>query len=344
MEAAVEHCEVCGTPLQISAAAPGCLQCLLNGGLDEVPCQFQHYRVDLCDDKTTLRELGRGAMGITYCATDVNLGSAVALKVISARYSGQADARERFRREARTAARLRHPNVASVFHYGETPGGHCFYAMELVEGETLEARVQREGSLGAEVVLEIGAQVARALRAAEKHGLVHRDLKPSNLMLLPNEQDGPAGLVVKVIDFGLAKLVGEQSGQEQQSGFSGTPGFASPEQTHSGARALDARSDIYSLGATLSYTLTGRSPPEVKPTENSRWQLDDLRQHKIPEPLVALLRSMLALDPAGRPQTAQELLQAIEKCRRQLAATCRRRWLAVAAALCAIGVIAVGLA
>ena len=146
-------------------------------------------------------------MGITYRALDTNLDSLVALKIISAGYSGDPRARGRFQREARAAAQLRHPNVASVFHFGETEDGQCFYAMELVEGETLEARVHRDGPLPPALALDVAIQVARALIAAEAHGLVHRDLKPSNLMVLANPSSEPDELVVKVIDFGLAKAI-----------------------------------------------------------------------------------------------------------------------------------------
>ena len=206
----------------------GCVNCLLLAGLGEPGVEgrrFQHYKVCLREDGT-LDELGRGAMGITYHALDVNLGSAVALKVISARYSNQAEARERFRREARAAAQLRHPNVASVFHFGETASGQCFYAMELIDGETLETRVRRDGPLPVSSALEIVTQVARALMAAESHKLVHRDLKPSNLMVLANDPGGADSLVVKVIDFGLAKAVAAlQSVSDLHAGFSGTLGL-----------------------------------------------------------------------------------------------------------------------
>src|SRR5450432_4224892 len=341
------RCEQCGTPLLLSAGTPGCLNCMLAGGLNEASeRQFQHYQVALCDDAGTLCELGRGAMGVTYRAIDVNLGAQVALKVISARFSDQTEARERFRREARLAAQMRHPNVASVFHFGETPGGQCFYAMELVEGETLEGRVRREGPLGAELALEIAEQVAHALLAAEKHGLVHRDLKPSNLMLVPNDQENGKAPGVKVIDFGLAKaLSGESGGQDlTQTGFTGTPGYASPEQYQPGTQKLDARSDIYSLGATLWYALSGRAPfasrdsGELHESQVNR-PLPFGPQHsaKVPWPLIALLASMLAGDPDGRPPSARELLVAIEKCRRQLAVVRRRpSWLATAALLCVV--------
>src|SRR5204862_8045330 len=140
------------------ATALASLNCLLLRGLSKLGTKsrrFQHYEVCLSDDGVTLDKLGYGAMGITYRALHVNLGSPVALKVISARYSGNSEARERFRREARAAAQLRHPNVASVFHFGDTPAGQCFYAMELVEGETLEARVRRGGPLPVSLALDV---------------------------------------------------------------------------------------------------------------------------------------------------------------------------------------------
>src|SRR5438874_4093988 len=251
-EKEVLHCEQCGAPLESEATAFGCLSCLLLGGLSETGAsnrRFQHYEVCLSADGVTLLELGRGAMGTTYRAVDVNLGSPVALKVISARYSRNSDARERFRREARAAAQLRHPNVASVFHFGETPAGQCFYAMELVEGETLEACVRRDGPLPASLALDVVTQVTRALMAAATHGLVHRDLKPSNLMVVANDSGSTDVFIVKVIDFGLAKAVVETPNTPAQThaSFSGTPEFASPEQFNTGKVPLDARSDIYSL-------------------------------------------------------------------------------------------------
>jgi predicted Ser/Thr protein kinase len=182
--------------------------------------RFDHYEL-VCRMDGTFEELGRGAMGVTYRARDTVLGHAVALKVLDARIAAHPDARERFLREARAAARLRHPNVASVFYYGvRTSDGQCFYAMELVEGETLRARLHRQGPLPVPVALEVVAQVARALGAAEARGLVHRDLKPSNLMLV-----GGPGFTVKVIDFGLAKAVaGTEESTLTCGGFVGTSG------------------------------------------------------------------------------------------------------------------------
>src|SRR4029077_11675005 len=146
--------------------------------------RFDHYEI-VRQDNDAFDELGRGAMGVTYRAVDTVLGHTVALKVIDARIADRADARERFLREARAAARLRHTNVASVFYYGVRKSDRqCFYAMELVEGETLEARLRREGPLPASFALEVVEQVARAMAAAESLGLVHRDLKPANVMLV----------------------------------------------------------------------------------------------------------------------------------------------------------------
>jgi eukaryotic-like serine/threonine-protein kinase len=343
------RCEQCGAALQSGVSSLGCVNCLLLAGLGEPRVEgrrFQHYEVCLREDGT-LDELGHGAMGITYRALDVNLGSAVALKVISAGYSNQAEARERFRREARAAAQLRHPNVASVFHFGETASGQCFYAMELIEGETLETRVRRDGPLPPSRALEIVTQVARALMAAESHKLVHRDLKPSNLMVLANDPGGADSLVVKVIDFGLAKAVAAlQSDSDLHTGFSGTPDFASPEQFNAAKVLLDARSDIYSLGATLWYLLCGRTPfagRVLGEVHDHTLPLEQLA--KVPPPVIALLRSMLAVNPAERPQSARELLAALRPCRESVAAAPRqRRMLGLTAlALCLVFVSAVGI-
>ena len=136
--------------------------------------RFDHYELVRHDDDT-FHELGRGSMGVTYRAVDTVLGYPVAIKVIDAHVAARPEARERFLREARASARLRHSNVASVLYYGVREiDGQCFYAMELVEGETLEARVRRVGPLPASFALEVVAQVSRAMAAAEAQGLVHR--------------------------------------------------------------------------------------------------------------------------------------------------------------------------
>ncbi|MGI8891457.1 MAG: protein kinase domain-containing protein [Chthoniobacterales bacterium] len=375
MSAPVENitltCEQCGRPLQSRAGEADCLHCLLSMGLEEsahLPAGpnewggrvFQHYEIMPRPDGTPW-ELGRGAMGVTYKARDTNLETAVALKVIGASFSVRSDARRRFLHEAKAAAALRHPNVASVYHFGvintlPTPEGSrtsaeeaadmgdCFYAMEFIEGETLEARIRRSGPLPATAVLEVARQVTRALAAAEKRGLVHRDLKPSNVMLSENESGDKLAAGdqtwIKVIDFGLAKVVHDGSDSLKSERFLGTIAFSSPEQMSNGA--VDIRSDIYSLGITVWYALTGEVPfPNRSPgrLENETLPLARLAAHQVPTPIVALLRSMLAPSPEERPASADGLGQAIQKCEEELSKAKlssgrwagRHRWSAVAA-------------
>ncbi len=298
--------------------------------------RYSHFEIALAADGSLL-ELGRGAMGTTYRALDTVLQSPVALKVVRENVSDLPAVSTRFLREARSAARLRHPNVASVFHYGEQHG-ECFYAMELVEGETLEAQVQRDGSLSAEKVLEIGLQVARALSAAEAQGLVHRDLKPSNIMLVGGHPDGKPGepLLVKVIDFGLAKALkgGTDTASESETryGFVGTPAYASPEQFAGGAQPVDTRSDIYSLGVTLWYLLCGRTPfrgnslEEIRDRQfNQVLPVAQLVGKRVPTLLIALLRKTLAVDPDQRPQTTRELIEMLERCQDRVSPVRRRQ-------------------
>lgn len=277
--------------------------------------RFQHFEVPRREDGS-LHELGRGAMGITYKAFDTNLRCFVALKVINATYLESETARQRFLREARAAAALRHPNVATVFYLGEE-GGDCFYAMEYVDGETVEALMKRMGPIPAEMALKITLQVTRALSAAQKQNLVHRDIKPSNLMIVREED---SEFTVKVIDFGLAKNAGGAGNEEAATltmgGFLGTPHFASPEQLEE--RELDVRSDIYSLGVTLFYMLAGRAPfsgsiAQVMSQHLHREPPLEAVSHQ-PAPVINLLRHMLAKDPAERPQTPAELRREIEEC------------------------------
>ncbi|HTD15906.1 MAG TPA: serine/threonine-protein kinase, partial [Chthoniobacterales bacterium] len=276
--------------------------------------RYQHYEV-LRQEDGSLWELGRGAMGITYKAFDTNLRCLVALKVINNSYLNSELARQRFLREARAAASLRHQNVASVFHLG-TDHESYFYAMEFIDGETVDAYIKRQGSLDPAEALGIALQVSRALAAADKEQLVHRDLKPSNLMLVEEDDEK----VVKVIDFGLAKSTqrgGESSGTlTVGGGFVGTPHFASPEQLEE--RDIDIRSDIYSLGATLYYILAGRPP-----YSGSVAQIMSQHLYKpvplqpldgFPTCVVELILPMMEKDPAKRPQRPSDLRREILPC------------------------------
>src|SRR6202007_3059097 len=255
-------------------------------------------------------ELGRGAMGITYKAVDVDLHCPVTLKVISERYLGDESARLRFLREARAAASVRHPNVASVFHLGRTDQ-NFFYAMEFVEGETLEKLIKRSGQLEVKLALEITSQRAAGLAAVHKQKLVHRDIKPSNIMV--SLEEGGA-VTAKIIDLGLAKSLDEPATQTAIStpgGFAGTPEFASPEQF--AGVPVDIRSDLYSLGVTLWEMLTGSTPFRGTPGEvmhehqHVALPLEELEG--VPEPVVVLLEALLEKDPGRRFQSPAELLK-----------------------------------
>ena len=282
---------------------------------------FDHYEVLTRDDGSPF-ELGRGAMGITYKAFDTNLRVNVALKVINSKYLESEIAQQRFLREARAAAQLRHPNVASVFHLG-TSRDAFFYAMEFVDGETVESLIKRQGPVDPVVALRITLQVARALAAAEKHHLVHRDIKPANLMLVREDDD----FLVKVIDFGLAKSVKHEEDDDlatlSMGGFVGTAHFASPEQLEE--KEIDVRSDIYSLGVTLWYMLVGQAP-----FGGSLAQVMSQHLHK-PPPLEklqnfpacvrAVVGRMIEKDPAKRPQTPAALRAELEKCLAEIQTT-----------------------
>jgi len=322
--ASVAVCSVCGGSLN---GKGDCLACLLRS-LQETALQTKPFSLLFGDFEVeqgadgSYWELGHGAIGVTYLAADKVLRRRVALKVIEvpAEARGSEVVRQRFLREARAAAALRHPNVAAVYQFGTSPdGSHCYYAMELVEGETLGARVRRDGPLNAKEALEIAIQITRALMAAAAHDLIHRDLKPGNIMLTTESE-------VKVIDFGLAKAITDAGGQMDltHGEFVGTPSFASPEQFGSGP--VDARADIYSLGATLWFALTGLAPHSGSTIEEIRDRqtrdglpVAQLVARKVPAPLVQLLRSTLAIDPSKRPASAQELMEALESCRRKLA-------------------------
>jgi serine/threonine protein kinase/Tfp pilus assembly protein PilF len=387
-------CETCGSPIETTSAGDlGCIACLIGTGLDaeaeaeqsdttliSVPDQLGAYTIEHHVDGSAW-ELGHGAMGVTYRAIDKALDRPVALKIINTdRGSHSAEARERFMREARAAAALRHPNVATVYQFGvREETGQFVYAMELVEGETLEERVRRLGPLDVLTTLDIALQVAAALEAAEERGLVHRDLKPGNLMLVsPSDEKTSAStqrggysngrgvvatalrrrarrnglsdnqanekLVVKVIDFGVAKAVAEKTNAMAltHGGFVGTPAFASPEQFTNAP--VDVRSDVYSLGATLWFLLTGhmlfsgRTVEEIREARRSKpLPIEQLKAAHVPRRFISLLTSMLAIEPAGRPAGARELrarLQAVRASITSRGKTAGR--LALAAAIIAV--------
>src|SRR5580765_8118792 len=345
----ISTCSNCGGVLvETPGGGLGCMSCLLRagiGGEEEVAqdsnpnalggsTRFGVYEID-CHADGSLYELGRGAMGVTYRATDTSLQRKVALKIIKTDIAERsADARERFAREARAAAALRHEHIATVYQFGmRLETGQYFYAMELIEGETLDERVHRAGPLDARTTIGIAEQVTSALATAEKHGLVHRDLKPANLMLINADNAEvmksdqarskrskiralrKSGIpAVKIIDFGLAKAFHTATDPKSltHDRFVGTPAFASPEQIVPKAfgAALDVRSDIYSLGETLWFALTGKTPfagrtlSEIhRAQESNTLPIEQLKAAHVPHRLRSLLGSMLAFEPASRPGT-----------------------------------------
>jgi serine/threonine protein kinase/Tfp pilus assembly protein PilF len=312
-----QACSVCGTLLANDSVH--CPVCALHGAVEpqsdsgsdiSSELRFEHYTV-LKNAEGKPLELGRGGMGITYKAFDVHLQCPVALKIINAQLFGNDSARLRFIREARAAASVRHPNVASVFHIGEA-GGNYYYAMEFVDGETLAALIRRSTSLEIDLALQIIEQVASGLTAIDKQHLVHRDIKPSNIIV--SSQNGKLE-TVKIIDLGLAKGVAEEDSLSTLGAFIGTPAYASPEQF--AGIATDIRSDLYSLGVTLWEMLTGKLP-----FGGSAAELMYQHQHAdppterlkgIPGPVTALLRVLLARDPNQRFQSPTQLQQALTK-------------------------------
>jgi WD40 repeat protein/serine/threonine protein kinase len=339
----IRACQVCGTKFSATNHIECCPVCLLRGAaggqgavicsLDpgsesepgsndarprELATRFENYELAIGENGKPI-ELGRGAMGITYKAFDVDLRVPVTLKVISERYLSDESARLRFLREARAAASLRHPNVASVFHLGRS-GGNYFYAMEFVEGETLGSLIRRSGQLELKQALEIVSQVAAGLAAVHKQNLVHRDIKPTNIMV---SLDEGSGVTAKIIDLGLAKSVNEplfESAISTPGAFAGTPEFASPEQ-FSGV-GVDIRSDLYSLGVTLWEMLIGHPPFRGSPAEVMYQHLHGplpLGQlEHVQQPVVTLIKSLLDKDPGRRPQKPSELQNLLREVRTAL--------------------------
>jgi serine/threonine protein kinase len=323
-------CPSCGN--ELSGAMEFCPVCILRQGLagrdpvsessdsrhsvepttlERAVQRFEHYEL-VTDEEGKPFELGRGAMGVTYKAIDVDLRIPVTLKVISEKYVGDESARLRFLREARTAARVRHTNVASVFHLGRSDQEY-FYAMEFVEGETLDRLIRQSGRLDVKLALEITTQVASGLAAVHTQKLVHRDIKPSNIMV--SLEEGGA-VTAKIIDLGLAKLLDEPTSQTAIStlgAFAGTPEFASPEQF--AGVPVDIRSDLYSLGVTLWQMLAGKVPFRGTAAEvmyrhqHASLPLEQLEG--VPQPVVALLEVLLQKDPALRFQNPTQLLKAM---------------------------------
>jgi serine/threonine protein kinase len=267
-------------------------------------------------------ELGRGGMGRVYKALHTIMDREVALKVISPELIRDPVAIAWFLREVRASTQLNHPNIVMAYDANEADGLY-FLVMEYVHGMTLDARVKQQGPLPIPYACALIRQAALGLQHAHEKGMVHRDIKPSNLLIPAPRADPPSEVLVKILDFGLARLQGKSKGDtialRGEAGVLGTPDYIAPEQSRD-IHAADIRSDLYSLGCVFYFTLAGSVP---FPADNA---MEKLIRHLMEEPeplekvrpdvpaeLTAIVRRLMAKDPADRYQTPAELARELEK-------------------------------
>jgi len=259
-----------------------------------------------------LRKIGEGGMGTVYEAVQESLGRGVAVKILPPRLMKNVEFVERFKREAKAAARLQHANIVTIFDTGQEQGVY-FYSMELVEGSSLQAIVDEKGRLGVDESVGLIRQALQGLAYAWEQNVIHRDIKPDNLMLTSRR-------LLKIADFGLAKarMETESLGLTSTGSSMGTPYYMSPEQA-ANAKDVDHRADIYSLGATFYHLLTGRvpfagsSPIEVA-IKAATTEFEPVRKIRpeVPPGLAAVIERMLQRERVARFQTADALLSALE--------------------------------
>ncbi|MCP3962227.1 MAG: protein kinase [bacterium] len=262
-----------------------------------------------------LRRIGGGGMGVVYEAVDTRLFRRVALKLLPTSLNRDPDAKERFVREARAASALDHPNICAIHDIGETDGGRMFIVMAYYGGRTLESMLA-DGPLEIDDALDLAAQVSRGLERAHEAGIVHRDIKPANVIVTEHGE-------VKVLDFGIAKIVGE-AGLTRSGVAPGTPAYMSPEQTR--GEPVDERADVWSLGAVLYQLIAGRRPFEGR-NEMAIYMAIQEREPKplgdwrgdVPEALERAVMRALVKEPAERTGSVAALLDdlaAIKEARR----------------------------
>ncbi|HUQ03996.1 MAG TPA: protein kinase [Kofleriaceae bacterium] len=268
---------------------------------------------------TIERELGRGGMGAVYAAVHGLLGRRAAVKVLLPELSRNQDHVQRFFNEARAATAINHPSIVEIYDFGWSPDGSAYIVMELMDGESLSARLRRLRRLPVANALTVARQIANALAAAHKAGIVHRDLKPDNVFLVPDIEVA-GGERVKLLDFGIAKLAADGGVSRTTTGaIMGTPLYMSPEQCE-GARQVDHRTDLYALGCILFEMITGRvpfvhegvggligmhlyvAPPELRSLAP-----------EAPAEVEAIVARLLAKKPDERFQTADELSAALAR-------------------------------
>ena len=315
----VKICKQCMTSRPADQAF--CLEC----GAELVPIRAvrDSYLGETVSGKYKLVDkIGSGGMGEVYLGVNEPLGQRVAVKFLSRKYTDNEQVIMRFLNEARSYCKVSHPNAVTLLDYGQHTDGALFLLTEFVEGRSLTDTVFEDGPLSPRQAMVLGMQCAEVLGAAHRQGVIHRDLKPDNLMLMSGEGDR---YNVKVLDFGIAKMVDDERGQVTETGsVFGTPEFMSPEQAQ--GHEADPRSDLYALGIILFYAMTGRLPF----TDESQYKIleahiktgpprpSEVSEIDVPLGIEAVIMKCLNKDPSGRFQNAEELVAALEEERSKL--------------------------
>ena len=316
---AARVCAKCGGTVFVDAPGAFCSVCLLRTGLG----LFEENLVDLetvsqpagwmqeFGDYELLEEIGRGGQGVVYRARQKSLNRAVALKVIGLGRWASTPHLKRFRSEAEAAARLEHPQIVPIYEVGEREGS-CYYSMKLIEGGQLDELVRRE-SLTPRHAAELLVKIARTVQFAHERGILHRDIKPGNILL--DHQGEP-----HLTDFGLARLIEQESTVTNSFDVLGTPSYMAPEQAAGRAKELTATADVYALGAVFYQMLTGQPPfaggttyetirlvIEAEPRNPRLWN------PKVDIDLTTICLKCLEKDPKKRYETAEALAQDVER-------------------------------
>ena len=289
-------------------------------GLENVEAEMWVQSLpDRLDDYELVEGIGRGGMAAVFKAHDISLGKTVAVKVLQPRFSGSTTYLARFQREARLAAKLTHPNTCQALRTGNCQGIH-YLVLEFVEGDSVSAILRQQGRMDEIAALDIALGVAHSLREAHGLGIIHRDVKPSNIVL---SKWG----VAKLTDFGIAKQISdipdESVRRSLTMGVVGTPQYMSPEQVR-GAKDIDARTDMYSLGATLYHMLIGHPPHDAETPQEAMYRVTatdpvdpQTRRPELGAATCDTVCQMLARRPADRFPDFDALIEALCEARRQ---------------------------